>query len=197
MSQILPHPFVPPPLHRLQRGAYLATLAVLQIALVIDVAPDLAERLVPRTYVVSGAAWSPAAQIAAQLAAYALSLAGTAVILAFPALALARHAQRGGLRFLGLPRLGIRLAIGGAFAYVAAQALASVAAAPAIAAAGIPGLAASFATGSLAVMAAGALTAEVLRRGIAPPVRVPIAPWHCSPVRIEVIDPPELATRAS
>ncbi len=50
--------------------------------------------------------------------------------------------------------------------------------------------------GGIALMAAGVLTAELLRRSVAP-MRIPIAPWHCRPVRVEVIEPFELATRAA
>jgi len=184
------------PLHRLDRTAYLAALAVLQVALAIDVAPRIAVMLVPGADVATGAVWPAEAQMAAQAGAYALTIGCTAVVLAFPTLALARHVERGRTRFLGLPRTGIRLAVSGALAYLLAHALASIAAASlTVTLAGVPTLAASLATGGLALMSAGVLTAEVLRRAIAP-LRVPIAPWECNPVRIEVIDPPELATRA-
>ncbi len=178
--------------HRLDRAAYLAALALLQAALMIDVAPRLAAALVPRAHLAIGPAWLAVAQVAG----YALALAGSAIALAFPAIALARHAQRGRMRFLGLPRFGTWLAIAGASAFAAAQALAWVAhSSLAIAGAAVAGIAPSLASGGIALMAAGALTAEVLRRGVAP-LRVPIAPWHCRPVRIEVIDPRELATHA-
>jgi hypothetical protein len=176
---------------RLDRAAYLATLAVLQVALMIDVAPRLAAALAPHAYL----AFNPAWLSVAQAAGFALALAGSALVLAFPVLALARHAQRGRMRFLGLPRFGARLAIVGAIAFAAAKGLAWVAhSSLAIVDASVSEIAASLSSGGIALMAAGALTAEVLRRGIAP-MRVPIAPWHCRPVRIEVIDPPELATR--
>jgi len=178
--------------HRPDRVAYLAALVLLQAALLIDVAPRLAAALVPRAHLALGPAWLTVAQAVA----YALALAGSAIALAFPAIAFARHAQRGRMRFLGLPRYGIWLAIAGASAFAAAQTLAWVAhAGLAIADAAVAGIAPSLASGGIALMAAGVLTAEVLRRGIAP-VRVPIAPWHCRPVRLEVIDPRELATRA-
>lgn len=178
--------------HRLDRAAYLAALGLLQAALMIDVAPRLATALVPRAHVAIDPAWLTFAQVAG----YALALTGSAVALAFPAIALARHAQRGRMRFLGLPRFATWLTVAGASAFAAAQALAWIAhSSPAIADAAVAGIAASLASGGVALMAAGALTAEVLRRGFAP-VPVPIAPWYCRPVRIEVIDPAELATHA-
>ena len=177
---------------RLERAAYFAALTLLQAALMIDVAPRLAVALIPRAHLADGPAWLSVAQVAG----YALALAGSAIALAFPAIALARHAQRGRMRFLGLPRFGTWLAIAGASAFAAAQALAWAAhSSLAIAGAAVAGIAPSLASGGIALMAAGALTAEVLRRGVAP-LRVPIAPWHCRPVRIEVIGPRELATHA-
>src|SRR4249920_2813012 len=98
--------------HRPDRAAYLAALALLQAALLIDVAPRLAAALVPRAHLALGPAWLTVAQGAG----YALALAGSAIALAFPVIAFARHA-RGRMRFLGLPRFGIWLAIAGASAF--------------------------------------------------------------------------------
>lgn len=174
---------------RVGRSAYLATLALLQAALLHDVAPRLAAALARDLRAGAGAPW------ALHAAGYALTLVGTAIALAFPALALARHVQRGRCRFRGLPRPGVGAALAGALLYATAQTLVIAAHfAPTSLDASAALAAHSLAAGGVAFMAAGVIGAEVLRRSIAP-VRVPIAPWHCAPVRIEVIDPPELATR--
>ena len=178
------------PRFHLVRPAYLLMLALLQVAVLVDVAPPLAAILARDVH-----AFGAGGASLIRAAGYALTLAGTAVVLAFPALAFARHARGGRIRFRGLPRSCIAIALTGALLYALAKIapilahlspmstdVAAAAAAPALATAGI------------AIMAAGALVAEILRRSIAP-VRVPIAPWQCRPVRIEVIDPPELATR--
>ena len=192
VRQVLPRPFTSQSFRRIHRAAYLATLALLQAALLIDVAPRLATALAPHARLAIDAGWPSLARVAG----HALAIAGAAIVLAIPALALARHARRGRMRFAGLPRFGIALGIAGATLYAAAQTIAIVAHwHPATLDAAAVGTAASVAGAGIALMAAGALTAEVLRRSVVP-MRVPIAPWHCRPVRIEVIDPPDLATRA-
>jgi len=175
---------------RIERSAYLATLVVLQLALLLDVAPPLAATLAGDVH--AAGAGGPSLVGAA---GYALILVGTAIVLAFPALALARHAQRGRCRFRGLPRPCIGAALTGTLLYALAQ-MSSLAFRLAPTSIDVPMALAipSITAGGIAIMAAGTLAAEVLRRSVAP-VRVPIAPWHCRPVRIEVIDPPELATR--
>ena len=174
---------------RIGRPGYLASLALLQAALLLDVAPRLAAALARDAFAGTGGA-SPI-----HLAGCASTLVGMAIVLAFPVLALARHVQRGRCRFRGLPRACVGVALTGALLHAIALAFAiaarfSPASFEASSVLAIPSLLA----GGAAIMAAGALAAEVLRRSVAP-VRVPIAPWHCRPVRIEVIDPPELATR--
>jgi hypothetical protein len=192
VRHVLPRPFASQSLRRLPRAAYLATLALLQVALAIDVAPRLGTALVPNASYAHVAGWPSLALVGG----HALAIGGAAIVLAVPALALARHARRGRARFVGLPRFGIGLGIAGASIYAAAQAAAIVARwPPALFDAAAAGTTESVAAGGIALMAAGALTAEVLRRSVAP-LRIPIAPWHCRPVRIEVIDPPDLATRA-
>jgi hypothetical protein len=176
-------------LSRIGRPGYLASLALLQLALMLDVAPPLAAALA-RDALAGASAASPVL-----VAGYALTLVGTAIVLAFPALALGRHVQRDRCRFRGLPRPCIGAALTGALLYALAKASAiAVHLAPASIDASTALAVPSLATGGVALMSAGALAAEVLRRSVAP-LRVPIAPWHCRPVRIEVIDPPELATR--
>ena len=178
------------PLARAARAAYLLTLAYFQGAVLVNVAPPLAALLARDVHALGADAPS-----LVRAAAYALTLAGASIALAFPTLALARHAQRGRCRFRGLPRSWIGVALTGALLHALAQ-IATLAArfAPASIDIAVLGAAPVLANAGIALMAAGALVAEVLRRSIAP-VRVPIAPWHCQPVRVEVIDPPELATR--
>jgi hypothetical protein len=174
------------------RGAYIAALALLQVALLVEVAPRAAPALAPVARIATQDGWPAVAQIVG----YAIALVGAATVLAFPALALARHVQRGRSRFIGLPRMGIRICVAGALIDAAAQVFELLAHwRPDLLGPAATAIAASTAMGGIALMAAGALTAEVLRRSVAP-MRIPIAPWHCRPVRIEVIDPPELATRA-
>lgn len=180
-------------LRRQDRAAYLATLALLQVALLIDVAPALAIALTPHASIAADVSWPSVARAVG----CALALAGTATVLAFPAFAMARHARRGRARFLGLPRFGTGLACAGASLYAAAQALAIAGHwRPGFIDTDTAGAAGSMAAAGIALMAAGALTAELLRRSVAP-MRVPIAPWHCRPVRIEVVEPSELPTRAA
>ena len=189
----LSRPFASQSLRRQGRAAYLATLALLQVALLAHVAPSLAAALATH----AGAAADPGWPSVACAAGCALALAGAAIVLAFPALALARHARRGRLRFVGLPRFGTRLGCAGASIYAAAQAHAIAGHwRPEFLGTAAAGTAGSMIAGGIALMAAGVLTAEVLRRSVAP-MRIPIAPWDCRPVHIEVIDPPELATRAA
>jgi hypothetical protein len=174
------------------RRVYLAALGLLQVALLHDVAPRIAAALALDVHAVAGMG----ASSAVHAAGYALTLFGAAVALAFPSLALARHVERGQCRFRGLPRTCIGVMLTGALLYAIAQVLTIVArAAPTAIDASTTLAASSIAGAGVSIMAAGSLVAEVLRRSIAP-VRVPIAPWHCQPVRIEVIDPPELATRS-
>jgi hypothetical protein len=186
-------PFASRSLRRQDRGAYLATLVLLQAALLVDVAPALAIALTPLASVVAGEGWPSVVRAAGCV----LALAGTSIVLAFPTFALARHARRGRLRFLGLPRLGTGLASAGASIYAAAQTLAIAGHwRPGLIDAATAGACGAMAAGCIALMAAGVLTAELFRRSVAP-MRVPIAPWHCRPVLVEVIEPSELATRAA
>ncbi len=178
------------PISRLARPAYLLMLALLQMAVLVDVAPPLAAMLARDVHALGAGGPS-----LVRAAGYALTLAGTAIVLGFPALAFARHAQRGRCRFRGLPRSCIAAALTGALLYAVAHIVSlALRLAPMTIDVAIVVAAPALATAGIAIMAAGALAAEILRRSIAP-VRVPIAPWHCRPVRIEVIDPPELATR--
>lgn len=176
---------------RLARTAYLAALALLQAALLFDVAPRVATALAHDVHALAGASAAPAVQATG----YAFTLLGLAAALAFPSLALARHVERGRCRFRGLPRACVGVTLTGAPLYAIAQTVWFVARWAPDAVAATAALAApAAAAAGVSIMAAGALAAEVLRRSVAP-IRMPIAPWHCQPVRIEVIDPPDLATR--
>ncbi len=101
------------------RLLYLATLVVLQLALIVKLAPPLAQAL--RVDALAGLApegW-PAML---QLFATGLAVAGAALALVFPGVALARHRRSGALRFLGLPAWAVGLALAG-IALLAAAAL--------------------------------------------------------------------------
>jgi len=176
------------------RRFYLATLVALQFALAFEVAPRLARVLRAD---VGAAGLHLDAPAFVGLGAVGVAAVGLALILIFPAIALARHHQRGEVRFRGLPRWAIAVALTGAaiLVTVAAMNLAQPFA-PADARTALSQIARPAATAGTALMAAGALCAELLRRSI--------APWrHTVPFRshaggrVEVIDPPELRTRAA
>ncbi len=175
------------------RHAYQCTLVALQLALLFELAPPLAQAL--RDGIAFGA--FPDGVLAFAQGATALAaIGGGALALAFPMLALGRHAQRGRLRFGGLPRWAVALALAGAAAYVLAALL--YVAAPLLApearmAAALT--ARPMLNAGLAVMAAGVLCAELLRRSVGLP-RVVATPRVSATERIEVTQPRELATHA-
>jgi len=155
------------------RPLYLASLLLLQLLLIVEVAPGWGRALAAGTVTVSvHDGW----RAAVTLAGAGMALAGSAIALAAPSLALLRHHQRGARRFDGVPRWAARLTIAGAVLFLAASApwwLARVlpvesrvdtllACAPCI-------------TAGMALMAAGALCAEVLRRGVRPVPPLPAA----------------------
>ena len=174
------------------RSLYLATLAILQVPLIVRLAAPLALAL--RADALAGLApegW-PALL---QLLAMGLAVAGTALALVFPGVALARHTRAGALRFLGLPRWAIALAVAGVVMLGAATSGLAIA----------PWLPAEFRislllvcrpalTGGLALATAGALSGELLRRSVSARGAKP-ALRHATG-RIEVTYPPELRTRA-
>ena len=174
------------------RLIYLATLAVLQLALIVQLAPPLARAL--RTDALAGLApegW-PALL---QLFAMGLAVAGTALALVFPGVALARHKRAGAMRFLGLPRWAIALAIAGVLILTAATvALGLAPALPAEIRITVLLVARPALTGGLALATAGVLCAELLRRSI--PARGAKPALRHSAGRIEVTYPPELRTHA-
>ena len=177
----------------MHRRFYLATLVLLQIALIVWVSPPLAQAL--RFEGVSGLAPSgwPAML---QLLAMAATIVGTSVALAFPALALTRHRRSGPLRFLGLPRWATVLASWAVAVMCAAfAALALAPALPTDAQITAALIARPVAAGGLALAAAGVLCAELLRRSVAP-AREGFRS-RAREGRVEVTHPPDLRTQTA
>ena len=173
------------------RRLYQVTLVALQVALLVQIVPPLAQGLW-RGVALGAFADSPLALI--QVGSAAAAITGGALALSFPALALLRHCRRS-LRFGGLPRWSVALALVGAAIFILGVSLNGVV--PMLA----PGdrmaavlTARPVLNAGLALMAAGVLCAEVLRRGVGAPHVVVVSRDAASP-RIEVTHPPELATR--
>lgn len=173
------------------RRLYQITLVALQVALLVHIVPPLAQALW-RGVALGAFPDSPLALI--QVGSAAAAIAGGALALVFPALALLRHRQRGHARFGGLPRWSVALALAGAVVFLLGVLLNSV----------VPLLAPSdrlaavltarpVLNAGLALMAAGVLCAEVLRRGVG--VAHAVGTYDGASARIEVTHPPELATR--
>jgi hypothetical protein len=177
----------------MHRRLYLATLVLLQIALIGCVSPPLAQAL--RFEIAPGLA--PAGLPAMlQLVAMAATIVGTSVALAFPALALARHRRAGPLRFLGLPAWATVLASCGSAAMCAGFVLLLlVPTLPADARMTAVLIARSVAAGGLALAAAGVICAELLRRSVAQARDG--ARSRIKSGRIEVTHPPELRTHVA
>ena len=174
------------------RSIYLATLSILQLALIVQLAPPLA--LAFRTDALAGLApegW-PALM---QLFAMGLAVAGTALALVFPGVALARHTRAGAMRFLGLPRWAIALAVAGVVILgVATLALALAPTLPAELRVSVLLVSRPALTGGLALATAGVLCGELLRRSV--PARGAKSALRHATGRIEVTYPPELRTHA-
>jgi hypothetical protein len=174
------------------RSVYLATLSILQLALVIKLAPPLGEALRADALAeLAPAGW--AAML--QLFATGLAVAGAALALVFPGVALSRHRRAGAMRFLGLPRWAVVIALGGiAVLGTAVLGLALLPAFPVEIRAAVLLVVRPAITGGLALTTAGVLCAELLRRSVAS--REVSAGMHPAPGRIEVTYPPDLRTRA-
>jgi hypothetical protein len=174
------------------RLLYQVTLFALQIAMLLHVAQPLAQVLGNDA---AFGAFPDGPLAALQIASSVTAVLGSALALAYPGIALFRHRQRGGSRFDGVPRWPVALALAGTAIFLLATILDGVA--PVIASAD-PLTAALTArplrNAGLALMAAGVLCAEILRRSVGVP-RVIVVPRDPSPPRIEVMHPPELATR--
>ena len=174
------------------RWLYMATLSILQLGLIIELAPPLALAL--RADALAGLA--PAGWPALlQLLAMSLAAAGTALALLFPGVALARHNRSGAMRFLGLPRWSIALAVAGVGVLVVATlALALASALPAGIRTSVLLIARPALSGGLALATGGVLCAELLRRSV--PARSAKPSTRHGMGRIEVTYPPELRTHA-
>lgn len=175
------------------RPFYLATLPMLQLALVVKFAPPLAEALrVDALPTLAPDGWPATLQFVAT----SLAVAGAALALAFPGVAAVRHRRAGALRFLGLPGWAVALALTGASLLVAAT-LVLVLAPLLEGEAGMTAelIARSGLAGGVAMTAAGVLCAELLRRSVAAARAAQSGARHASG-RIEVTYPPELRTQA-
>jgi hypothetical protein len=178
----------------MHRNVYLATLLLLQVALIGCVAPPLA-RMLP---LVTAPGLAPGGWPATlQLLATAATIAGASVALAFPVIALARHRRSGPQRFLGLPVWATVLASFGIAALAAGStALALVSALPADARMTAVLVARPLVAGGVAMAAAGVLCAELLRRSVTP-ARESADRRRSKPGRVEVTHPPELRTQVA
>ena len=108
----------------MRRRLYLSTLLVLQLALIVKLTSPLAHAL--RVDAAPGMApggWPAILQLVATAAA----VAGTSLALVFPGLALSRHRRGGALRFLGMPRWAVTLALIGGLIGIAIGGAASFA----------------------------------------------------------------------
>lgn len=174
------------------RRLYLATLFALQLALLARVAPRLGYAL-HADAALGALPGGPPALL--QFAGAAAAIVGVALALVYPGVALLRHHQRGEMRFLGLPRWAVALALAGAVVLGAGLVLEGL----------IPLLPREFKfamaliarptqNAGLALAAAGTLCAELLRRGVGVARGATNAPERVAE-RIEVTHPPELRTR--
>jgi hypothetical protein len=174
------------------RTAYVAALSILQVALIVELAPSLA--LAFRANALAGLATEGWPALL-QLFAMGVAVGGTALALVFPGVALARHVRSGPMRFLGLPRWAIALAIAGVVLLGAATlGLVLASALPADIRVNVLLVSRPALAGGLALATAGVLCGELLRRSVPAP-SLKAALRHAAG-RIEVTHPPELRTRA-
>jgi len=175
------------------RFAYQCALVALQLALLFELAPPVAQAV--RRGIAFGA-FPDGSLAAVQVLSALAAIAGGALTLAFPMFALARHVQRGRPRFGGLPRWAVVLALAGSAVFAlgallnAAVPLFAVDTRMAVVLTARP-----LVNAGLAVMSAGVLCAELLRRSVALP-RVVALPRASATERVEVTHPRELATYA-
>jgi len=142
------------------RPFYLAALVTVQLAIIVKLAPPLAQAL--RADALAGLAPGGWPAIV-QLIATGLAVAGAALALVFPGVALARHRRCGTLRFAGLPPWAVALALSGISLFAVAGLGAALAPVMPAEARGIAYLVARPAiTGGLALATAGVLCAELL-----------------------------------
>jgi hypothetical protein len=178
----------------MRRPLYLSTLPILQLTLVVELAPPLAHAL--RLEAAPGLAPSgwPAML---QLVATAAAVVGSSLALVFPGIALSRHRRNGLLRFLGMPRWAVTLALVGAATLVTgAILLGLVPLLPVETGATSVLIGRPCVAGGLALSTSGVLCAELLRRTLAPARAAAVGPQR-GPGRVEVTHPPELRTRVA
>ncbi len=168
------------------RNLYLGTLALLQAAMMWQVLPAIVgvlQRNVPLGTATDF--WTSTIQLGAALTC----ILASAVVLAFPTIALLRHFEHGASRFMLLPPWACNTAIAGAAVFVAAllpRLLGDAGSTDAARATAMP-----LALTGFSVMHAGALAAELLRRnpyvrrsdaafdgGSVAPSRSKVAAWH-------------------
>jgi hypothetical protein len=177
---------------RMRRRLYLSALLILQLALIVELAPPLARAFSVDSAVGMAPAGWPAIL---QLVATGAAVAGTSLALIFPGVALSRHRRGGALRFLGLPRWAVTLTLIGVVALAAgALVLMLLPVAPIHTQLTAALIARPVVAGGLALTTAGVLCAELMRRNPAPATAsTPMA--HRRSGRVEVTHPPELRTR--
>ncbi len=178
----------------MRRWLYLTTLLILQLALVGKLTPPLAQALsVDAAPGLAPGGWPAMLQLVATAAA----IVGTSLTLIFPGVALSRHRRAGPLRFYGLPRWAITLALGGAVTLgMGLIVLTLVPMLPVEAQMTAVLIARPFVVGGLALSAAGVLSAELLHRNVTA-ARSTAAAGRVKSGRIEVTQPPELRTRVA
>jgi hypothetical protein len=177
----------------MRRSLYMTTLLILQLALVVKLAPPLAHGLgIDAAPGLAPGGW-PAML---QLVATAVAVAGASVALVFPGIALACHRRCGLVHFLVQPRWAIAVALFGAAALVAGALVVTV----------VPTLpvdvrmtaaliARPVIACGLALATAGVLCAELLRGEPAPDHAE--ARERSGTARVEVTHPPDLRTRVT
>ena len=174
------------------RRLYQIALVALQVALLYQIVPPIAQALQRGA---SFGAFPHGPLAAVQVACAVAAVVGGALALAFPGLALLRHRQRGDSRFVGLPRWSVALAVAGAAIFVVGAALnGAVPLLPPESRMATVLTARPVINAGLALMAAGVLCAEFLRRSIGVP-RIVVVARAPATERVEVTNPPELATR--
>ncbi len=174
------------------RKLYLAALIALQLALLARVAPRLGYALHADAALGALPGGLPAV---AQLTFAAAAIVGVALALVYPGVALLRHRQRGEIRFDGLPRWAVALALVGAAALgigLVVEGLIPLLPREVKFTAAL--MARPTQNAGLALAAAGTLCAELLRRGVGA-ARCATSVHQRVAQRIEVTDPPELRTR--
>jgi len=178
----------------MRRRLYLSTLLFLQLALIVKLTPPLAHAL--RVDAAPGMApggWPAMLQLVATAAA----VTGTSLALVFPGLALSRHHRGGVLRFLGMPRWSVTLALlGAAVLGAGAMVLMLLPMVPVDVQMTAALIARPVVAGGLALATAGVLCAELMRRNLAPGhLSAPGSQGRSG--RVEVTHPPELRTRSA